>query len=237
MIGPEILEWRNYPVEITRKQVKNLTLKIVPPGRIIMSIPLSCSRLTIVNFLDAKASWLEKHLAIVKTKSENSPDEGFDGSKLWYFGKCLKVIFKVDLQQAGKAMLYQDGVVFKCRRELTIPEKQKAVQEFYELALKQEVERLFKQWEPILGYYSSKVTIRTAKSRWGSCNVQTRAIMINRRLVHRPLKCLEYVVVHELAHLHEASHGPRFKAFLDKHLKDWRARKELLNNFSFKEEK
>lgn len=230
----QILEWNKHPVHIERKRVKNLTLKIVPPGELRMSVPLGCSEFSIREFLQLKAKWIETNLAKVAAQQELTPDKGFDGNNLWLFGKCLKVIFKVDKEQAGKALLFQDGVVFKCKRELNNLEKQKAVREFYELSLKQEVEKLFAHWEPILGYYSSHITIREAKTRWGSCNVRTKAIMINRRLVYRPVQCLEYVVVHELAHLYEASHGPRFKAFLDTYLPDWRARRELLNNFSFK---
>lgn len=59
-------------------------------------------------------------------------------------------------------------------------------------------------------------------SRWGSCNVKTGRICINVQLAAQPPECLEYVVVHELCHLREANHGPRFHALLDAYLPHWR---------------
>ena len=226
--------WRGYEVTLQIKNVKNLTLRIIPPGKILLSVPKYSTIKAAQEFLESKADWVTKHLVQIASQQENSPENGFDGEHIWYFGKCLRVIFKVEPVQARKAVLYQDGVVFKTAKVLTELQKQQAVQDFYQLALQQEAVRLIKEWEPKLGYFSSKLTIRTAKSRWGSCNVKTRAIMLNSRLVFRPMECLEYVVVHELAHLYEPSHGPRFKAFLDLHLPDWKARKKLLNDFSFK---
>lgn len=234
MDNTEYISWKNHRVRLNRKLIKNIIIKILPPGEIVVSVPRSCSQKSVLDFLDLKEKWVEQHLEKVKERNENSPEEGFDGEHLWYFGKCLKVIFRVAPEQAGKALLYENGVVFNSKRMLTNIEREKMVREFYRMALQRETKKLFAHWEPIMGVYSSKVTIRLAKSRWGSCNILTRAIMINERLAYRPRECLEYVVVHELNHLYEAGHGPRFKALMDRFLPDWRERKQLLNNFIFK---
>ena len=233
LIHEESLQWQGREVIVKRKPIKNLILKILPPGKIVISAPLLTSQTEILRFLCAKETWLHKHLSIVETRQDNSPDAGFDGKIIWYFGKPLSVTFKVDMQQARKALLYENSVVFITDKLLTQTQQKQAVQEFYMLALKRELEKLFRIWEARLGYYSSKLTIRNARSRWGSCNVRTAAVMINFRLVYRPRECLEYVVVHELAHLHAADHGPRFKAFMYRYLPDWRSRRDLLNNFLF----
>lgn len=81
---------------------------------------------------------------------------------------------------------------------------------------------LVEKWAPIIGVRPGKLAYRNMVSRWGSCNVKTGRICINVQLAAHPPECLEYVVVHELCHLREANHGPRFKALLDRYLPHWR---------------
>lgn len=81
---------------------------------------------------------------------------------------------------------------------------------------------LIEKWAPILGVKPGKLAYRNMVSRWGSCNVKTGRICINVQLAAQPPECLEYVVVHELCHLIEANHGPRFHALLDAYLPHWR---------------
>lgn len=84
------------------------------------------------------------------------------------------------------------------------------------------VPALVEKWAPILGVQPGKLAYRNMVSRWGSCNVKTGRICINVQLAAQPPECLEYVVVHELCHLIEANHGPRFHALLDAYLPHWR---------------
>ena len=87
-------------------------------------------------------------------------------------------------------------------------------------------------WEPRLGVRAESVRVHDAKSRWGSCNVRTRSIMLALSLAHYPSECLELICVHELCHLIERGHGPRFRALMDRHLPDWREREALLRRLS-----
>ncbi len=83
-------------------------------------------------------------------------------------------------------------------------------------------------WEPIMGVRATTLAYRNMKSRWGSCQPATGRICINTRLALYPPECLEYVVVHELCHLLERGHGPRFQALMDAFMPDWRARRAKL---------
>ncbi len=84
-------------------------------------------------------------------------------------------------------------------------------------------------WAQIMGVTPGKLVYRNMTSRWGSCRPSTGRICINVRLALYPPRCLEYVVVHELAHLVVQGHGPQFRALLDRYLPDWRATKRLLS--------
>lgn len=90
------------------------------------------------------------------------------------------------------------------------------------------VPALVEAWEPIMGVKAGKLAYRNMTSRWGSCQPSTGRICINVRLALYPPECLEYVVVHELCHLLERGHGPRFKALMDTFMPDWRARRSKL---------
>lgn len=82
---------------------------------------------------------------------------------------------------------------------------------------------LIAKWEPIMGVKAGKIAYRNMTSRWGSCQPSTGRICINVRLALYPPECLEYVVVHELCHLLERGHGPRFHALMDAFLPGWKA--------------
>ena len=82
---------------------------------------------------------------------------------------------------------------------------------------------LIAKWESIMGVKAGKIAYRNMTSRWGSCQPSTGRICINVRLALYPPECLEYVVVHELCHLLERGHGPRFHALMDAFLPDWKA--------------
>jgi predicted metal-dependent hydrolase len=66
-------------------------------------------------------------------------------------------------------------------------------------------------------------------TRWGSCVPSRGRIWLNVALLDHAHDLLEYVVVHEVVHLREASHGPRFHALMDLHLPDWPERRRRLD--------
>ena len=90
------------------------------------------------------------------------------------------------------------------------------------------VPSLVRTWEAAMGVRAGKLAYREMTSRWGSCNIQTGRICINTRLALFPPQCLEYVVVHELAHLLEPKHNAHFKAIMTRYLPDWRERDVML---------
>ena len=90
------------------------------------------------------------------------------------------------------------------------------------------VPSLVAAWEPIMGVKHGSLAYRNMTSRWGSCQPSTGRICINVRLALYPPECLEYVVVHELCHLLERGHGPRFHKLMDAFMPDWKTRRARL---------
>lgn len=93
--------------------------------------------------------------------------------------------------------------------------------------LKSLVLLLVEKYSEKMGISPQKIKFTNAKKRFGSCNSRG-TICFSRFLALYPLQAIEYVVAHEMAHLLEMNHSPRFYAIIEKHLPDWRDRKKLL---------
>ena len=102
--------------------------------------------------------------------------------------------------------------------------------ERYHKRLQKILPELFKKWESRLGVRCAKISIRDTRSQWGSCSIRSGNISISVWLGAYPVECIEYVVVHELAHLLEAGHNQRFYAILDNHYPSWKHCREQLKN-------
>jgi hypothetical protein len=74
------------------------------------------------------------------------------------------------------------------------------------------------------------------KTKWGSCNHRAGTIRLNTELAKKPPVCLEYLVVHELMHLIEPTHGPRFVELMDRFMPKWRHYREELNRLPVRHE-
>ncbi len=74
------------------------------------------------------------------------------------------------------------------------------------------------------------------KTKWGSCNRETGHIWFNVELAKKPPACLEYIVVHEMAHYLQRHHDDRFTKLMDKFMPNWRSLRAQLNNAPLAEE-
>lgn len=101
--------------------------------------------------------------------------------------------------------------------------------EWHKSLLHEVVPLLVKKWEAKLGVEVKSYFLQRMKPKWGGCNHRAGHIRLNTELVKKPKDMLEYVIVHEMAHLLEAKHNERFTALLDKHYPTWREARAELN--------
>ena len=94
-------------------------------------------------------------------------------------------------------------------------------------AAQQDLPRRAARFAPLVGVSYGRITIRAQKSRWGSCSSKGN-LNFNCLLMLCPEEVRDYVVVHELCHIREKNHGPRFYALLSQYLPDYKERKKLL---------
>lgn len=103
------------------------------------------------------------------------------------------------------------------------------------LALPGLLAELHEEWERRLSEGGVTWKVGSMRSLWGSCHVRDRRIVYSAALAGAPRELVEYVVVHELTHLREAGHGPRFRALMDERLPDWSQRRKRLNGMDFRD--
>lgn len=93
---------------------------------------------------------------------------------------------------------------------------------------------LLAKWEKKIVVKASQVSIRRMKTKWGSCNIQKKSIILNLELTKKPVECLEYIIVHELIHLLERSHNDQFVKLMNTFMPKWRFHKDELNRLPFR---
>ena len=95
------------------------------------------------------------------------------------------------------------------------------------------IRQLLPEWESRMGVRVKELRFRDTKSQWGSCQHATAKVTLAVNLVKAPPECIEYILVHELCHLHHPDHSPAFHAEMTVLLPDWKERKARLNSFDF----
>jgi hypothetical protein len=98
------------------------------------------------------------------------------------------------------------------------------------------VPSLISKWTPVIGATVERFYVQQMKTKWGSCNHHAGTIRLNTELAKKPRECLEYIVVHEMVHLLEPTHGARFIALMDGYMPNWRLRRDQLNQLPVRHE-
>lgn len=223
----EYLKVNGIEILIRRKPIKNLYLRIEQETlQAVISAPLRMPAADIERFLLNKANWLQQKLAFLAKRRLVFAAQEAAGESLWLWGKKYAVRF---IPGRERTVIAENEVIFSG----SIEKFTKYVDKLYREQLTQQIEKFAAFWQKRLQITASGWRIRKMKTRWGTCNTFSRMITINYNLVRLPVECLEYIIVHELAHLYEPSHNSRFKNFLTQNLPDWKQRESLLKHFTF----
>jgi Predicted metal-dependent hydrolase len=122
-------------------------------------------------------------------------------------------------------------------RPATSTESRKAILEaWYREQLKAAVPALIARWEPLMRVKAERFFVQRMKTKWGSCNPAAGSIRLNTELAKKPVECLEYIVVHEMAHLLEPTHNSRFIALMDQYMPKWQFYRQELNRLPVRHE-
>lgn len=221
------LEINGQSIELSRKRIKNLILKISPDGQIKVSAPLRCSLETIHSFLHNKQAWIDSNLARIKTRPIQTPPQLISGETVFYLGKA----YELKISNLHPTTILDNTYLhLHLHNEAILETKHALLKNWYKQEMRALLPALIQKWEPIIDVTVNEWGIRAMKTRWGSCNIIKKRIWLNLALIQYPMGCLESVLVHEMVHLLEASHNHRFYALMDQFMPEWPAYKKLLRN-------
>ena len=220
----------NIPVEVVRKNIKNMHLSVLPPdGRVRVSAPTQLTDEAITMFVRTKLGWIKKQQEKFQQQPRQSERQYVSGETLYVWGK--QYFLQVEYSYKGNVLtLSGDKAILTVRKESSPTQRESFVNEWYRNLLKQEVAKYLPTWEKTTGLYCSSWQSKYMTTKWGTCNPTSKKIWLNLQLAKKPIECLEYVILHELAHLKVHNHGPEFTAILDQYMPYWREHKRRLND-------
>lgn len=215
-------------IDIVRKNIKNIHLSVLPPdGKVRLSLPFSVNEEAALLFARSKISWIVKQIEKFENQPRFTIREFVSGENLYVFGKLYKL--QVVYANSNRITIQGEKVVLQVKAESTASQREKYVNEWYRKLLKQKLGSIFEKWQQITGLKCNSWQIKYMKTRWGTFSPATQKVWLNLQLAKKTVECIEYVVLHELAHSVERNHGKQFIAIMDKFMPNWRTLKNDLN--------
>lgn len=226
-------------VTVVRKRVRNVNLRVRPDGSVLVSAPPRIPSAEVERFVRSREDWIARARERVMRQREAHETHCLDGASVLLWGSRLSCSL-VPAPRRGRhpsCAFGVEGGTLRCRAderiagdgEEALRARDRALATWLRTELAARAHELLPDCERLVGRRATALRLRRMTSRWGSCNVQTGMVTLSTELVHHDPRCLRYVIVHELCHLHEPSHNGRFHALMDGFLPDWRETRRLLN--------
>jgi len=217
----------NIDIQVEKKHIKNMYMRIARPGgKVKITAPFSVPDEQIRIFAVSKISWIKKRRKILEEKTRKTERYYVTGETFPLFGKSYTLT--VQHGAVNKAFVQGPYIVLQVRNNTDTRRKAKIIEEWYRGILKIAVSSVSEKWEKIIGLKANEWKIQNMRTKWGTCNITARRIVLTLQLAKKTPECLEYVMIHELVHLLEKSHNTKFKNYMDRYCPNWRTiRKNL----------
>ena len=223
-------------VDVVRKDIKNLHLSVFPPtGRVRIAAPARMDLDTIRVFAVTKLGWIKCQQRRILAQERETPREYLDRESHYVWGRRY-LLDVVEADAAPTVELKHRKLVLQVRPGSDEAKRQEILEAWYRVMLKRALPALIAKWEPLMGVRVPRFFVQRMKTKWGGCNPDARSIRLNTELAKKPPECLEYIVVHEMAHLLEATHGQRFRALMDQVMPAWEFHRVQLNRLPVRHE-
>lgn len=225
----ETIQMGEISVQVTRKAIKNVHLSVHPPdGRVTLVAP-TATRLDVARaYAISKLGWIRNQQEKLRNQARETPRKFIERESHFIWGRRhLMTIHHVDAKPC--VTLDHKRITLTVRPGADAKKRAEVIHEWHKGLLHEVVPTLIKKWQPKLKVTVSSYFLQRMKTKWGSCNHRAGHIRLNTELVKKPKDLLEYVIVHEMAHLLEPTHSERFVALLDKHYPSWREARAELN--------
>ncbi len=213
-----------FPYKLIRSQRKSITIRITEEGTVEVRAPLRIRVSYLEQVLSTKENWVLETLAKRQSQNEEKKDFSVEYGKLyWFRGK------EYPLFPNHKNAVYFDYTAFYIPGRLELQARKQVLILLYKDLAKQYLLSRVSLYSKQMGLIPSAVKINSAKTRWGSCSSK-KSINFSWRLILAEDEVIDYVVVHELAHLKEMNHSQRFWSLVESVFPDYERRKQGLES-------
>ena len=215
-------------VEVVRKDIENLHVGVYPPsGRVRAAAPRFMADEPVRLAVVSRLPWIRRKRRQIAGQPRQGRREMVDGETHYVWGRG----YRLRLVVGSKRRVELKGD----RLELHVPAgasrevRERRLADWYRVQLKEDLAPAVADWAATMEIAPPTWRVQRMKTKWGSCNADRRHILVNLELAKKPPKSLEFVLVHEMAHLLAPTHNDRFFRLMDRFLPDWRTRREALN--------
>ena len=226
----ETIQLGEVTILVTRKDIKNVHLAVHPPyGRVTLAAP-SGTRLEVARaYAISKLGWIREQKIKLDNQARETPRQFIDRESHFLWGR--RYLMAVVLQDSKpQVSLDHKRITLYVRPGSDATKRAEVIHEWHKSLLHDVVQTLITTWESKLQVKVAGYFLQRMKTKWGSCNQKAGHIRLNTELVKKPQDLLEYVIVHEMAHLIEPTHSDRFIAILEEYYPTWRDARAELND-------
>lgn len=226
----ETIELGDVSIRVTRKDIKNVHLSVHPPsGRVTLTAP-TATRLEVARaYAISKLGWIREQRVVLLAQARETPRRFVERESHHLWGR--RHLLSVNYQDCKPFVsLDHKRIKLTVRPGSDAQQRAAVIHEWHKSLLHEVVPPLIHKWEPRLNVHVARYFLQRMKTKWGSCNHKAGHIRLNTELVKKPKDLLEYVVVHEMAHLREPTHNDRFVAILGEYWPHWREARQELND-------
>lgn len=224
------MEVLGLPIEVVRKDIKNLHVGVYPPGgRVRVAAPLCLNDDAVRLAIISRLGWIRRQQARFEQQTRQSQRELAYGESHYFGGRRYRLKV-VEQGAAPRICLATNSLI-----ELRVPpgtgrvDREAALHQWYRERIREQIPALLRKWQTRIGVEVAEVRVRRMKTRWGSCNSPARRVWLNLELAKKPAACLEYILVHEMVHIRERHHNWRFRQLMDAAMPTWRLYRDELN--------
>ena len=214
---------------VTRKAIKNVHLSVHPPeGRVTLVAP-SGTRLEVARaYAISKLSWIRAQQKKLDNQARETPRQFIERESHYLWGR--RYLLTVKYQEVKPSVsLGPKRITLTVRPGSDTDKRAAVIHAWHKSMLHTVVPAIIQKWERKLKVKVSGYFLQRMKTKWGGCNHRAGHIRLNTELVKKPKDLLEYIVVHEMAHMIEPTHSDRFIEILEKHYPAWREARAELN--------
>lgn len=224
------IDVRGIPVEIVRKDIKNLHLGVYPPkGRVRVAAPLRLDDEAVRLAVISRLRWIRRQQNGFEEQDRQSEREMVTGESHYFLGRRYRLDVLASDGPAGVRLRSNRIMELRARPETGRDKREELLHRWYRGWLRRQIPQLIEKWAPRAGVSLAEWRIKKMKTRWGSCSIEARRVWLNLELAKKPPSCLEYILVHEMVHLLERHHTDRFRELMDQLMPQWRLYRDELN--------